>query len=67
MKILGRHPTEKENMLNPFFTNHGEKWTPDSIQSYIEAGAEFIFSDSNLKDAFNMGIAKLGCKEVGKA
>lgn len=69
MKILGRHATEeeKENMLNPFFTNHGEEWTPDSIQSYIQAGADFISSDSDLQDAFNMGIAKLDCKEVGKA
>lgn len=68
MKILGRHATEeeKENMLNPFFTNHGEEWTPESIHSYIVAGAEFIYSDSDLQDAFNMGITKLSCKESEK-
>lgn len=64
MKIWGRHATEeeKENMLNPFFTNHGEECTPDSIQSYIQVGADFISSDSDLQDAFNMGIANLRCK-----
>lgn len=66
MKILGRHATEEEkkNMLNLFFTNHGEEWTPDSIQSYIQVGVDFISSDSDLQDAFNMVIAKLGCKSI---
>lgn len=55
MKILGRHATEeeKENMLNPFFTNHGEEWTPEFIRFCIEKGSNYISENMDLYEIFH--------------
>lgn len=59
MELIGRNITESEklNILDSYIKDaESTHWTPEMIKKYINAGADVLEEDKELKDIFMAGI-----------
>ncbi|MDE7371036.1 MAG: hypothetical protein K2N07_04720 [Desulfovibrio sp.] len=69
MKLIGRHPTEKEldSMKAPFKTNTGKAWTVKLMCKCINKGADVAAQNPEIQQALKNGIKLLsGADNQGK-